>query len=427
MSPLPAPAAGHALLDRLAPALALVGLVIALVAPRGTAAAFIGVALLPAAVLWFGGGLSRMRPLPLLMLVLVALGIYLAVNATWSASRGEAYGKVLFYWFALGLGYLAIAGTARLDDAALARLGRAVLVGVGIGALFLLVEVLSEQWIKRTVFNLLPGIRLDPKHVVVNQGKVTAIGPYVLNRSFAVLCLALWPALLIMRTRLAPSWRLPAVVALAVVTAAGVFRSEHETSMLALLFAAAAFAGMALLPRLMRPLIVAGWVVATVLVVPIAAASYAAGLQQATWIPETGRNRVVLWGVTAAKVIEAPLLGVGVAATRDLDEREKSTARTREGNTYPERTGRHSHNIFLQTWYELGAVGAALLLATGLLLLQAIARMPATAQPAAMASFVSAVLIGAFSWGMWQTWFMAAYGLWAVLLALAVEAERRRG
>ena len=49
---------------------------------------------------------------------------------------------------------------------------------------------------------------------------------------------------------------------------------------------------------------------------------------------------------------------------------------------------------------------------------------PAAIGPYAQASFVSAVTIGCFSWGMWQTWFMAAYAVWALLLVFAIMIAR---
>jgi hypothetical protein len=52
-----------------------------------------------------------------------------------------------------------------------------------------------------------------------------------------------------------------------------------------------------------------------------------------------------------------------------------SRRRSREGFVY---TGRHAHDLFLQTWYELGVVGA-LLMAIAVAL--SISRLPFEAQP----------------------------------------------
>lgn len=429
MSPLPTPTGSQAAIGRLVPSLPLIALAVSMMAPRGSVLTFFCVALVPVAVLLLWHGLKASltdRPEPL-RLALLVFGVYLTLNATWSISRGEAFGKVAFYWVLLAVSWLAAQGISRLDDPTLRSLNRGVMIGVAVGASFLLIEVLSGQWIKRTLFNLLPVTRPDPKHLQVKDREVVYIGGYVLNRSFAVLCFALWPTLLMLRTYLDGAKARVAGLLLVAITAVGVFQSDHETSMLSLVFASMAFVGMVAVPRLMKPLIIAGWIAATMLVVPIAVASYSAGLHQASWIPETGRNRIILWSVTASKISQAPILGIGVAATKDLDEKAAQEAETRQGHTYPQRTGRHAHNIFMQTWYELGAAGALLLLAVGLLILRSLSRLPSAMQPYAFASFVGAVLIGAFSWGIWQTWFMAAFGLWALLLLLAIEAGRRDG
>ena len=118
------------------------------------------------------------------------------------------------------------------------------------------------------------------------------------------------------------------------------------------------------------------------------------------------------------------MLGTGIASTKLLDQEAGPTAPRPADYTYALRTGRHSHNIFMQTWYELGGIGAAFMLAIGLTVLALLGRLSAAVGPYAQASFVSAVIVGCFSWGMWQTWFMAAYALWAILLTFAIRIAR---
>ncbi len=92
----------------------------------------------------------------------------------------------------------------------------------------------------------------------------------------------------------------------------------------------------------------------------------------------------------------------------------------------PMRLGRHSHNHYLQIWYELGAVGAALFLLAGLVLLQKMRSMAQGIRPYAYASFVAACSIAAFGWGLWQTWLLAGYSLSAIFLIFASEVAKRR-
>lgn len=416
---------------RSAPLAAGIAAALVLVAPRGAVITLVLLAValaVQAGIItkgsahWPAGSWPPSAP----WLLATAFGAYIAVNATWSVHRSEAFGKVIFYGFAVLLAAAAISCLSRIGRKPLERLAQAMLAAVGIGMAYLLAEVLLDQVVARTVASWLPFVRPDPKHATVVDGKVVTIGAYVLNRNVAALSLLLFPALLMARSLLPRPAALAYGVVLALGTAVAAFNSQHETSMLAIVFAGVAFAGLWAVPALMRNAVLAGWLVATLLVVPIALASYAAGLHQVGWIPETGRNRIILWNVTGREVARTPVLGVGVASTRELDERVAATATRPDGHTYSLRTGRHAHNIFMQTWYELGAVGALLLMGLGLAVLATLRRLPRGQLPYAYATFVAATIVGCFSWGMWQTWFMAAYAVTAVVLALALEVAERR-
>ena len=131
MSPLPAPRAGHAAITGLAPALPLIALVVAMIAPRGTIASFIAIAALPILVLVVTGSWRKVLTSGLspLQMVLLAAGAYLAINALWSVDRIEALGKVGFYWLLLALGWAAAVEIPRLDDQMLERICRGLLIG----------------------------------------------------------------------------------------------------------------------------------------------------------------------------------------------------------------------------------------------------------------------------------------------------------
>ncbi len=406
--------------------LTAVALVAFLLAPRAAQFELLLLAAVPIATLARTGDIATALARSPLLVACAAFGLYITINAAWSVNHAEAYGKVLFYWILLVTAHLAITGIGVVGDEVLARLQKTIVVTVMAGALFLAIEVLTDQAIRRFLFSLVPFIRPPSKHTTIVDGDVVAIGPYILNRNMAALCLVLWPVLLMLRTLLDARRALMAGAALAAVSLIAVLRSEHETSMLALMFSIAAFAGMMLAAPIVRKAIMVGWVVATLLVVPLVTVAYQRQLHLAEWLPVTARNRVILWGYTAGEVAKTPILGIGVASTKDLDEANGDKAVKPPGYTYALRTGPHAHNAFLQTWYELGAIGAVLLLALGLCLSAVLSRLPKGDQTLAYASFVAAVMIGSFTWGMWQTWFMAAYGIWAVLLALAFEGSRRQ-
>jgi O-antigen ligase len=170
--------------------------------------------------------------------------------------------------------------------------------------------------------------------------------------------------------------------------------------------------------------LIAGWCAATLLVVPIAKELYARGLHLNSPIPLSGKQRIVLWGYTAEQVGKRPLLGIGIASTKKLDERNVAAEKP-AGYPYPRKTGPHAHNIYLQTWYELGATGAVLLLVFGLSMIAAITTLPERFRPYAAAAFASAATMGAFTWSMWQAWFMGLFALTLMVILLGAEFARR--
>jgi hypothetical protein len=48
--------------------------------------------------------------------------------------------------------------------------------------------------------------------------------------------------------------------------------------------------------------------------------------------------------------------------------------------------------------------------------------LPPAAQPFAGGAFAAFALVGAFAWGMWQSWFMCAVGLLPLYLRIAAVA-----
>ncbi len=366
------------------------------------------------------------RSCPPILLALGAFGGYLALNALWAVSPLHGLSRALLFAAIVALGSVVAVALPQLASNDNERFHRAVLIGISLSVAYLAVEILSGQPIRRFVISLIPILQPSPKHMATADSWVTHLNLYTLNRNLGILNLVLWPALLLARTRLSlPVARIVGFGLLAV-SAVSVFASEHESSMLALTLACLVFVGVTFAATTVRKVILAAWVAATLLIVPIADISHDAGLHRAGWLPQTARNRIVLWSVTADRMQEAPILGIGIGSTKPLDEEAAPTAARELGDSYAQRTGRHAHNIFMQTWYELGAVGACLLLLAGLAGLRVLSRLPTIQQPFAYAGFVSAMVIASFTWGMWQPWFMCAFGLWAVLWLIALDAAGRK-
>jgi O-antigen ligase len=103
---------------------------------------------------------------------------------------------------------------------------------------------------------------------------------------------------------------------------------------------------------------------------------------------------------------------------RALNDPEDHDAPFAPGSKFHLTTSLHSHNGYLQIWYEAGAVGAVFLLGLGLMVLRSAGRAPMQAQPNLHAIFVACALLGGSSFSLWQPWFMASFGFvaaWAMV------------
>jgi O-antigen ligase len=173
---------------------------------------------------------------------------------------------------------------------------------------------------------------------------------------------------------------------------------------------------------------VAGWIATVLLVVPMASLAYTKQLYlAASWLPYSARHRIVIWGYTSDQIAKAPVLGAGISTARALNDRDDEHPVLAPGSTFRLTTGWHSHNAYLQAWYETGAVGALLLLGIGLLAIRALASARADVQPFLYATFVSGALMAGSSFSLWAPWFVASLCLAAVFAALLSELASRQG
>jgi O-antigen ligase len=359
--------------------------------------------------------------------------LYLAINATWSLDPPHAFGKAAWFALVVLLAFTACRAVSRFGESQTKLAAGAFLVGLSAGLVFILVELLTDRALTRFLYNALPFTRPGPKNLVLSDGQVTRISAFELDHNVAVLLLLLWPGLLAVRKRTARLW--PALVSAG--AAAAILLSTHETSKIALGVSVLTFLAAWAWPMLARRGVAAAWLLAFVVAVPLASYAYQASLHQTEWLPYSARARIVLWGYMAEKIPQTPLLGIGLGSMRKLDARIKDdpNAVVIADAVEPRKSfvwgkGPHAHNGFLQAWYELGAVGAGLLLAAGLGVLWSIARLPTEAQPYILAQFAAYLVIAAFAWGSWQSWLMALTGLapiYAVMAARLVELLVERG
>jgi O-antigen ligase len=163
------------------------------------------------------------------------------------------------------------------------------------------------------------------------------------------------------------------------------------------------------------------------LVVPVATLAYHSHLYLSPWLAHSAQHRIVIWGYTSTLIAKAPILGSGINTARALNDPDGYDTPLAPGSDFRLTTNLHSHNGYLQTWYETGAVGALILLGFGLLVLNSLARAPTEVQPYLYATFATCALLGGTSFSLWQPWFMASFGFAAGFAMLGwALADRSR-
>jgi O-antigen ligase len=360
---------------------------------------------------------------PLLATLAIA-GIYLLINATWSLSPASAYSAAFSFIAVVLVVYLISGALWHLDDDVLRAMALALYAGMVIGGAILLFEVATAQGLRRLLMSFVPAARPNARDMIVGAGGAMLPAPYLLNRSMAALTLLLWPALLATRL-LADTPRQHRLMLLGLLPAvAAILLSAHATSKLALIGGIALF-GLSLVAFTpARNVAVASWVAAIFLVVPLAYSLYANKLYAAPWLFDSAQARVAIWGHTSQQVLKAPVLGSGIATARALHDPEASP-RAPASPHVRFTTGLHSHNAYLQTWYETGAVGAALLLAIGILIVRLCEGMLTGVRPYLLALFATCALIEASSFSMWAPWLMSSLGLTAAFATLGCALAAR--
>ena len=360
---------------------------------------------------------------------LAAFLLYALLSAVWAMDpAGTALAVSLAILVALG----AIALMQLLADESYANLlhmGEGVWAAYLAALLYLAIEIATGQGIKLWIFNLIGLSQADlshPGYFAWSGNRLVAISDEDLKRNMAPVTLFLWSAVLCALGSFTRERGRALAIVMVVVAGAVVALATHGTSKLAFAGALIVFAAAWRAPRLTGRLVVLGWVIACVAVLPAALIAHRIDLHNATWLEPSTRHRIIIWNYTAEQVLKAPWLGVGAHTTYVLGPQLEQTLKTPPDEQFRRTLSTHSHSVYLQTWFELGLVGATLLTLLGLAILQAIRALAVPLQRYAYATFASAAIMAASSYGMWQIWFIAMFGLCAALFALGAELNSER-
>jgi O-antigen ligase len=360
-------------------------------------------------------------------LALVLAGVYLTVNASWSLSPATAHVTLaMFLAFIMAL-YCTSNTLPEIDADALRALAIGFYAGMVIGGAVMFFETFSEQWIRRTLMSIMPSLRSKTRDMMLDGGWVTFLQPYLINRNITAMTFLFWPFALVVAL-LAPAmrrqhWWLAGLVPFV----ATIIGSKHATSKIAFTGSALVFVAFQIWPAATRRAVAWAWAGAIMLVVPLATLAYQGQFYLSSWLPQSAQHRIVIWGYTSQQIAKAPILGSGINTARAVNDLHAYDAPLAPGSDFRLTTSLHSHNGYLQAWYEAGAVGALLLLAIGLLVLGSLARASMDVQPYLYATFATCALLGGTSFSLWQPWFMASFGFASGFAMLGwVLADRSR-
>jgi O-antigen ligase len=357
------------------------------------------------------GGYDRSKlPLAPATIALFAFLAYAGLSALWAPDPQTTLLIVAMAAIvavgALLLGQLM--QTERLDDAL--HMIEGLWVGLAFGLLYAIAEIASGQAIKMWAYNLLalgPNDLEPARYFAWANGRLVGIHTDDITRNVFSIPLLIWPAIMGAAVVHKPAVKRLVYGALVVLGTVAVLIGTSATAKVALVAGVISFALACYSTRLAQITLSLLWSGACLAVVPIVIAARALGLQNAEWLHLSARIRITVWNDVAHLVAKAPLLGVGADMTNTIqppmNEIPNAAAAVLIGSGIA-----HPHNVYLQVWYELGFVGAALLTCFGLLVLHQIRGMGA-ARPYGYALFTTAAAAISFSYNLWQIWFMCLF------------------
>lgn len=425
--------------DRLIEWSAAIALTLAIIAPRGI---FLYLALFALTVTTLAVSATVREPRGLHVrdwllgfrqppvLAFLAFLLFAATSSLWALRPDAALLKPALLLIVLILTVIGLGGIAKTSPSGLWMAARGAIHGTAIGLVYLALEHATGGQLKALFIN---ATGLSPSEMtfnVVKDGEVIEIARTFLNRHSAALSLLLYPAAACLTVWLGPQRKVPIAVLLGAAFIV-VIISDSETAKLAAVASLAVLMLSVFFQRMAAGLLMAGWSVAALAMPLLVGLVFSEPFGWQRHLPASAYDRAEIWRYTTDKTWQSPIIGVGANQTRYLsatpaareDRIRRANAQKPHAGFVPvPRLSVHAHNMFVQTWFELGAIGAALLAIVGVTLIKACGRLAPRVVPFALAAFAGGAVVALTGYGMWQIWLVSAAMLAALLLSVASSA-----
>ena len=182
-------------------------------------------------------------PLDAVSIAAFLVAAYASINALWAADPGAGFAKAALLWGLILVTIAAATAITALDERQLRLAALGFAAGAALGAIYLLIEMLTDAAITRAAMNAIPAFRPDKiKHIEISRmGLVRKILLSELNQNVTIVMLSLWPALSVLALIADRHRRRLFLGLLFIVTALAVVLSQHQSSQIALVLSLVAF------------------------------------------------------------------------------------------------------------------------------------------------------------------------------------------
>lgn len=338
---------------------------------------------------------------------------WVLIASLWSPNQFDALLKALFFMALILQAIILVKSFSFIDVRDIEMAACGLVVGVILGGIYVCLEIDNRHVITRFILTHFPELdRAVEKHTRMRDGVIVRMSGAHNTRVSATLCLFVCPALLALRlyTKGFIRWIGYAVLAAILLIMFLHPQTHSQTSQMVIVVLAMTIVLALLSVRIAIWAVGVGAACALFLVVPGSMAMYAAGIHEEQGLFRSARARVVIWNGFAEETLQHPIVGAGTHSSKYFRPRQSVKRKMQYDEVGPELWGRgHPHNMYLQIWYELGAVGVMAFGLLGYALGSRIRELPNRVAIPVIGHFALCATIIVPSYGFWQNWFQAAF------------------